>query len=87
VTDKKNPIIVSRTGYVGATYTHQGWVLDKNWQEYLVIDDEYDEEENVEPDNPALDRYPVTYIFDISNLEKPVNVCAPEYHSFSKNQC
>jgi len=38
------------------------------------MDDEYDEEENLSKDNPALDLYPVTYIWDISNLEKPVNV-------------
>lgn len=73
-TDKTKPVILSRTPYVGATYTHQGSVLDPNWQEFLVLDDEYDEEENLDKDNPALDLYPVTYIFDISNLEKPVNV-------------
>jgi hypothetical protein len=66
--------MLSRTPYIGATYTHQGAVLDKNWQQFIVLDDEYDEEENLSPDNPALDLYPVTYIFDISNLEKPVNV-------------
>lgn len=25
------------------SYTHQGWVLDPNNQEYLLLDDEYDE--------------------------------------------
>ena len=65
---------MSKTSYVGVTYTHQGTVLDPNWQEFLVLDDEYDEEENLDSDNPALDLYPVTYIFDIRSLEKPVNV-------------
>jgi hypothetical protein len=54
--------------YEGATYTHQGWVNDKNWQEYIFLDDEIDEEEFA---GPAADQYPVTYIFDIRNLEAP----------------
>jgi choice-of-anchor B domain-containing protein len=60
--------VISKTSYVGASYTHQGWVLDPMWQEYLVLDDELDEEEYA---GPAADRYPVTYIFDIKNLEAP----------------
>ncbi|CZT10353.1 uncharacterized protein RAG0_14846 [Rhynchosporium agropyri] len=68
VTDKKASKIISRTSYEGATYTHQGWVNDKNWQEYLFLDDEIDEEEFA---GPAKDQYPVTYIFDIRNLEAP----------------
>lgn len=43
VTDKLAPKILSRTSYDGASYTHQGWVLDKQWQEWLLLDDEYDE--------------------------------------------
>lgn len=69
VTDKANTTnIISKISYEGATYTHQGWVLDKEWQEYLVLDDEYDEEEAA---GPAEDGFPVTYIWDISNLEAP----------------
>ncbi|KAH7363233.1 hypothetical protein B0T11DRAFT_329224 [Plectosphaerella cucumerina] len=68
VTDKANSKIVSITSYEGATYTHQGWVLDPNWQEYLVMDDEIDE---IDGNGPAADRYPVTYIWDIRDLEKP----------------
>lgn len=59
VTDKKASKVISRTSYEGATYTHQGWVLDTKWQEWLIMDDEYDEEESV---GPAADGYPVTYI-------------------------
>lgn len=39
VTDKtgvNSSKIISRTPYVGASYSHQGAVLDRNWQEYLV---------------------------------------------------
>lgn len=47
------------------------------WQTHLVLDDELDEGEinpnRTAPDSPAKDGYPVTYIFDITNLEKPVN--------------
>ncbi|CAI6336922.1 unnamed protein product [Periconia digitata] len=80
VTNKTGPqasTIISRTPYTGATYTHQGWVLDPNWQTHLLLDDELDEGEidpnDTNPESPALDGFPVTYIFDISNLEKPVN--------------
>ncbi|TLD35916.1 Arylsulfatase [Venturia nashicola] len=68
VTDKTKPIIVSRTSYEGAQYTHQGWVLDKQWQEWLLMDDEYDEIEEV---GLARDGRPVTYIWNIADLTKP----------------
>lgn len=68
VTDKKFPEVISITSYEGATYTHQGWVLNTEWQEYLVLDDELDEQQ---ARGPAADGYPVTFIWDIKNLEKP----------------
>jgi choice-of-anchor B domain-containing protein len=67
VTNKKGfnaTRIISRTPYKGATYTHQGWVLDPMWQTHLVMDDELDEgeiePETVNPESPALDGFPVT---------------------------
>lgn len=68
--------IISRTPYIGASYTHQGWVNDPYWQTHIVVDDELDEGEiengtDTHPDSLAKDGYPVTYIFDITNLEKP----------------
>ncbi|ROT38943.1 hypothetical protein SODALDRAFT_276544 [Sodiomyces alkalinus F11] len=68
VTDKSDTKIISRTSYEGAEYTHQGWVNDLNWQEWLFMDDEYDE---VDKSGPAGDGYPVTYIWDIRSLENP----------------
>ncbi|KAH7367131.1 hypothetical protein B0T11DRAFT_50561 [Plectosphaerella cucumerina] len=68
VTDKKAPKIISRTSYEGAEYTHQGWVNDLQWQEWLFLDDEYDENDL---SGPAADGYPVTYIWDIRSLENP----------------
>ncbi|KAI4639019.1 hypothetical protein J4E93_009508 [Alternaria ventricosa] len=68
--------IISRTPYVGASYTHQGWVLDAMWQTHIVMDDELDEGQ-IDPnrtavDSPAKDGFAVTYIWDIQNLEAPV---------------
>lgn len=37
VTDKTTTNIISRVGYDGASYTHQGWVTDKQWQTTLVL--------------------------------------------------
>jgi choice-of-anchor B domain-containing protein len=71
VTDKANVTnIISRISYEGAAYTHQGWVLDPENQEYLVLDDELDEQRRV---GPAAPGYPVTYIWDIRDLENPKN--------------
>lgn len=69
VTDKLAPTMLSRISYEGATYTHQGWVLDPMWQEFLLLDDEYDE---VQKRGPAEDQRPVTYIWNIASLENPV---------------
>ncbi|SMQ55114.1 unnamed protein product [Zymoseptoria tritici ST99CH_3D7] len=80
VTNKTGPnagSIISRTPYKGASYSHQGWVLDAKWQTHLLLDDELDEgfisPARTNPDSPSKDGFPATYIFDISNLEKPVN--------------
>ena len=56
--------IISRTPYVGASYTHQGWVLDPFWQTHIVMDDELDEGQ-IDPnrtavDSPAKDGFAVT---------------------------
>ncbi|TLS30960.1 hypothetical protein PpBr36_03852 [Pyricularia pennisetigena] len=68
VTDKKSTKIISRTTYSGAAYTHQGWVTNTTWQEYLVLDDEYDEYDRV---GPGSQRRAVTYFWDIRSLESP----------------
>jgi choice-of-anchor B domain-containing protein len=48
--------------------THQGWVTNPNWQEFLVLDDEYDEYDGA---GPAASGYPITYFWDIRSLENP----------------
>lgn len=70
VTDKKAPKIISKTDYVGAAYTHQGWVTNDKWMTHLLLDDELDE---VEQAGHAANNHTTTYIFDITNLEKPFN--------------
>ncbi|KAF2024903.1 hypothetical protein EK21DRAFT_77652 [Setomelanomma holmii] len=78
VTNKKGVgagAIISRTPYVGASYTHQGSVIDEYWQTHIVMDDELDEGQidpnRTAPNSPAKDGYAVTYIWDIQNLEAP----------------
>lgn len=69
VTDKNDVTnIISRTSYEGARYSHQGSVLDKMNQEFLLLDDELDEQGGA---GPAVDGYPITYIWDIRDLEAP----------------
>ncbi|KAK5715149.1 hypothetical protein LTR15_010566 [Elasticomyces elasticus] len=61
--------VISKTTYEGASYTHQGWVLDKDWQDILFLNDELDELDGA---GLAANGQPVTYIFDISSLEAPI---------------
>jgi choice-of-anchor B domain-containing protein len=68
VTDKKTTNIISRTSYTGASYTHQGWVTNTTWQEFLVVDDEYDEYRAV---GPGASGYAITYFWDIRDLRSP----------------
>ncbi|KAL5117866.1 hypothetical protein ACEQ8H_004184 [Pleosporales sp. CAS-2024a] len=68
VSDKKAPKVLSITSYEGAAYTHQGNVLDPMNQQYLLLDDEYDEYDKVGPGIPGN---PITYIWDISSLRAP----------------
>jgi choice-of-anchor B domain-containing protein len=68
VTDKANWKVLSRTSYEGASYVHQGWLIDPEWHQFMISDDEFDEKNRA---GPAADGRPVTYIWDISNLEAP----------------
>ncbi|KAJ8457309.1 hypothetical protein ONZ45_g18362 [Pleurotus djamor] len=68
VTNKANATIISRTGYEGASYTHQGWVVDPENQHYLILDDELDEANGA---GLAADGHAVSYIWDISDLTAP----------------
>ena len=56
---KNTSSIISRTEYYGASYTHQGWTTNTEWQEFLIMNDELDEEERA---GNAADGVPVTYI-------------------------
>ena len=62
VTNKNNPVQISRTGYTGAHYTHQGWLTED--QAWFLVDDELDEVE--EGHNTR------TRIVDVSDLDAPV---------------
>lgn len=70
VTDKSDPVIISKTDYVGAAYTHQGWVTDPENMNYLLLDDELDEWDQT---GHAANNHTTTYVFDIESLAEPVN--------------
>lgn len=70
VTDKKNPVQISRTPYVGASYTHQGWLVNSADMTFLLLDDELDE---VQKSGVAANERTTTYIFNISSLANPTN--------------
>ena len=59
VTNKSSMVQLSRTGYSGSRYTHQGWLTED--QTYFVLDDELDEQQNGHNTR--------TYIWDVSDLD------------------
>ncbi|PPR06262.1 hypothetical protein CVT24_000934 [Panaeolus cyanescens] len=89
VTDKTTSNIISVTSYDGASYTHQGWVLDPNNQEFLLMDDEYDE---VDREGAASDQRATTLIWNITSLENPIlsgtyksDIVAIDHNQYIKN--
>lgn len=61
VTLKSSPVMLSRTGFAGSGYVHQGWLTED--QSYFVLDDEADESFNGHNTR--------TYTFDVSDLDAP----------------
>jgi choice-of-anchor B domain-containing protein len=62
VTNKNAPVQLSRTGYAGSGYTHQGWLTDDHAQ--FLLDDELDERN--------FGGNSRTYIWNLSDLDAPV---------------
>ncbi len=67
VNNKAAPVQLSRTGYTGSGYTHQGWLTEDHV--YFLLDDELDES------NFGHDTR--TYVWDVSDLEAPVIIGRP----------
>lgn len=61
--DPKAPILISRTSYSGSAYTHQGWLTADH--AYFLLDDELDEQSSGDDTT--------TYIWDVSDLDNPIN--------------
>jgi choice-of-anchor B domain-containing protein len=62
VSDKSAPVMISRKGYEGSQYTHQGWLTKDS--RYAIMNDELDEVYN---DN----KHTRTMIWDVSSLADP----------------
>ena len=63
VTNKAGPVMLSRTGYSGSRYAHQGWLTED--QAHFLLGDESDEEEDPDVTNTR------TYMWDVSDLDDP----------------
>ena len=63
VTTKSNPVMLSRTPYPGAQYTHQGWFVSDN-HTYIVMNDELDEQ------NDGVNT--TSYMWNMSLLDAPI---------------
>ena len=63
VTNKAGPVMLSRTGYSGSRYAHQGWLTED--QVYFLLGDESDETNNPDVTNTR------TYMWDVSDLDDP----------------
>ena len=62
VTNKAAPEMLSRTGYAGSGYTHQGWLTEDH--AYFLLGDEFDE--GRDPNAGTI-----TYLWDVSDLDSP----------------
>ena len=60
--DKLEQVQLSRTGYGGSAYTHQGWLTED--QRFFLVNDEGDETAFKHPTR--------TWIWDVSDLDAPV---------------
>ena len=69
-TDKREQVQLSRTGYGGSAYTHQGWLTEDH--RFFLVNDEGDEQ--------AFRHRTRTWIWDVSDLDAPVLVT---YHDGS----
>ncbi len=63
VTDKRNPVALSRADYPNVTYSHQGWLTEDH--RYFIMNDELDEYGGLEPLTRML-------IWDVVDLDDPV---------------
>jgi choice-of-anchor B domain-containing protein len=61
-TDKLEQVQLSRTGYGGSAYTHQGWLTED--QRFFLVNDEGDEQ--------AFRHRTRTWIWDVTDLDAPV---------------
>ena len=61
VTDKSAPVQLSRTGYAGSGYVHQGWLTEDH--KYFLLDDELDEVD--------FGHNTYTYIWSVADLNAP----------------
>jgi choice-of-anchor B domain-containing protein len=61
-TDKLEQVQLSRTGYGGSAYTHQGWLTED--QRFFLVNDEGDEQ--------AFRHRTRTWIWDVSDLDAPL---------------
>ena len=62
VTDKSNPVVLSRPTTPNVAYIHQGWLTPDH--RYFLMNDELDERNNLVPST-------TTYIFDVNDLDNP----------------
>ncbi len=81
VNDKTDMTQISRTGYTGQRYTHQGWLTEDH--QYFLMNDELDESNNGHNTR--------TYIWDVRNLDNPIfmgyyeaNVAAIDHNLYIK---
>lgn len=65
VTDKTNPVMLSRVGYATSAYAHQGWLTEDH--AYFVSNDEIDETDGNVPNT-------ATYVWDVRDLDNIAHI-------------
>ncbi len=63
VTDKANPVALSRASYPNVAYSHQGWISEDH--KFFFLNDELDELSGTQPKTRTL-------VWDVQDLDDPV---------------
>ena len=74
VNDKGDMQLISRTGYDGVAYAHQGWLTEDH--NYFLSNDEADELDRITP-------FTKTFIWDVRDLDAPLLIGAYEHSTTS----
>ena len=77
VTNKSAPTVIAQPTYAGSGFIHQGWLTEDH--RYFLVDDELDEQ--------GFAHNTKTYMWDLTDLDAPVLIGAPNNRPIMVQRC